>query len=187
MDGIQGLISKLENGFKEQVEKLKKDLGTMRTGRANAQILDNVKVEYYDTLTPLKQVGAITILDARTLQIQPWDATALEAIEKALQKADLGAQPVSDGHVVRLSLPAMTEERRVQLVKTIKKVAEDFKVIIRNHRRDTLEKIKKAQKSGEISEDDLKRFEQNVQKLTDSYISNVDEVTGVKEKEIMTV
>ncbi|MCX5783901.1 MAG: ribosome recycling factor [Elusimicrobia bacterium] len=186
-DNINQAISNLEKDMAAQVEKLKKDLVTMRTGRANPQILENVKVEYYGTLAPLKQVGAVSAPDAHTLEIQPWDPTALTAIEKALQKADMGASPVNDGKLVRISLPPMTEERRKQLVKTIKQMSEEYKVHVRNERRDAIEKMKKSEKLKEISEDEEERLEQNIQKLTDTYTKKIDLVVAEKEKEVMTV
>jgi len=184
---IADMMSVLEKEMKSHVERLRQDLGTMRTGRASAQILEGVKVEYYGALTPLKQVASITVPDARTIEIQPWDMTALEAVEKALQKADIGTSPVNNGKLIRLSLPPMTEDRRKMLVKTIKALSEDFKVKIRNERRDAVEKVKKSQKAGEIPEDNAKKLEQGIQKLTDDYIKKVDGVIAEKEKELLTV
>jgi len=185
--GVQRLLSKTEEGMKDRVLKIQKEFGSLRTGRANPQILDNVKVEYYGVPVPLKQVAAIMVPEPRTLEVRPWDMTALEAIDKALKKADLGASPVNDGKVVRVSLPQMTQDRRQNMAKIVKKMAEDYKIGIRNDRRDAIEKLKKAQKSKEISEDDLERLEQSVQKITDLHIGKIEETLAVKEKEILTV
>lgn len=185
--GVQQLISKAEAGMKDRVEKIKREFGTLRTGRANPQILDGIKVEYYGVPVPLKQVAAVMVPEPRTLEVRPWDMTALEAIDKALKKADLGAAPVNDGKVVRVSLPQMTQDRRQNMVKIIKRMAEEYKIGIRNDRREVIEKLKKAQKSKEISEDDLERFEQSVQKITDLYVGKIDETLAAKEKEILTV
>lgn len=187
MEGINEFINKGKAEMAEHVAKLQKDLATIRTGRASAQLLENVRVDYYGTPTPIKQMALINVLDAKTLEIQPWDISALNEIDKALQKADLGASPVNDGKVIRITLPSMTEDRRKLLAKNISKMSEDFKVAVRNTRRDILEKVKKAQKAGEITEDDLKRFEADVQKATDANIAQIDKFVSEKEAEIMKV
>ena len=187
MEGINEFINKGKTEMTEHVAKLQKDLATIRTGRASAQLLENVRVDYYGTPTPIKQMALINVLDAKTLEIQPWDISALNEIDKALQKADLGASPVNDGKVIRITLPSMTEERRKLLAKNISKMSEDFKVAVRNTRRDILEKVKKAQKAGEITEDDLKRYEADVQKATDASIAQIDKSVAEKEAEIMKV
>jgi len=173
--------------MKEKISKLDKEFGSLRTGRANPQILEGIKVEYFGVSVPLKQVAAVMVPEPRTLEIRPWDITVLPEIDKALKKADLGASPVNDGKVIRVSLPAMTEDRRKNMVKIIGKMAEDSKVGVRTERRDAMEKIKKSQKLGEITEDDLTRLEQTTQKLTDTYIKKVEVIAATKEKEIMTV
>ena len=187
MEEITALLSKTKNDMAEHVARLERDLATIRTGRASAGLLENVRVDYYGTPTPIKQMAVINILDAKTLEIQPWDISSLNDIDKALQQADLGASPVNNGKVIRITLPSMTEERRKQLAKNISKMSEDFKVAIRNVRRDIMEKLKKAQKASEITEDDLKRYESDVQKATDAHIAQIDAVISKKEAEIMTI
>ena len=169
------------------IEVVKANFAAVRAGRANAGVLDRIMVEYYGTPTPLNQVAAISSPDPRSLVIQPWDATAVKAIEKAIQESDLGINPANDGKVLRLLFPQLTEERRRELTKQIGKYAEGGKVAIRNIRRDALEKFKKLQKDGEITEDDLKLAEKDIQKLTDEMIKKVDELYAAKEKELMVV
>lgn len=187
MEGITNLINKAKTEMADHAAHLEKDLGTIRTGRASAGLLENIRVEYYGTPTPLKQMAMINVLDAKTLEVQPWDISAINDIDKALQKADLGASPVNDGKVIRITLPSMTEERRKQLAKNISKMSEDYKVAVRNTRRDVIEKIKKAQKAGEVTEDDLKRYEADVQKATDANIAKIDQIIKNKEAEIMKI
>lgn len=187
MEAINQFITNGKADMAQHVAKLQKDLATIRTGRASAQLLENVRVDYYGTPTPIKQMALINVLDAKTLEIQPWDISSLNEIDKALQKADLGASPVNDGKVIRITLPSMTEDRRKMLAKNISKMSEDFKVAVRNTRRDILEKIKKAQKAGEVTEDDLKRYEADVQKATDANIVQIDKLVAEKEAEIMKV
>ncbi|MBO5910783.1 MAG: ribosome recycling factor [Elusimicrobiaceae bacterium] len=187
MEAISALLAKTKTEMTDHVARLERDLATIRTGRASAGLLENVRVDYYGTPTPIKQMAVINVLDAKTLEIQPWDISALNDIDKALQKADLGASPVNNGKVIRITLPSMTEERRVQLAKNISKMSEDFKVAVRNSRRDVLEKLKKAQKAAEITEDDLKRYEADVQKTTDAFTAQIDQIIKAKEAEIMKV
>ncbi|WP_428897983.1 ribosome recycling factor [Parelusimicrobium proximum] len=187
MESVSDLINKGKADMAEHVERLKRDLATIRTGRASPQLIENIKVDYYGTLTPLKQMAMINVLDAKTLEIQPWDVSSLGEIDKTLQKADLGASPVNDGKVIRISLPSMTEDRRKMLVKNISKMSEDYKVSVRNERRDIIEKVKKAQKAGSVSEDDCKRYENEVQKITDGMTKSIEEIIAAKEKEVMTV
>jgi len=184
---INEMINGMDTDMNGHIDRLKKDLGALRTGRASAQLIEGVKVDYYGSVMPIKQVAAINVRDAHTIEVQPWDMGAIDAILKALQKADLGCSPMSDGKLIRLSIPPMTEDRRKALVKTVKGMAEDFKVKIRNERRDAIEKIKKSLKAKEISEDDCKRSEQTVQKMTDAFIVKIDGVIAEKEKELMTV
>ncbi len=187
MEGISTLLNKTKTNMAEHVTRLERDLATIRTGRASAGLLENIRVDYYGTPTPIKQMAIINVLDAKTLEIQPWDLGSLNDIDKALQKADLGASPVNDGKVIRITLPSMTEDRRKQLAKNISKMSEDFKVAVRNERRDVIEKLKKAQKASEITEDDLKRYEADVQKATDANIAKIDQVIKNKEAEIMKI
>ncbi|MDR0734480.1 MAG: ribosome recycling factor [Elusimicrobiota bacterium] len=187
MSAVNELLAKAKKNMSDVAEKLRKDLGTLRTGRANPQMLENVRVDYYGVPTPLKQMAVINTSDARTLEIQPWDITAIKDIEKALTQTDLGAAPVNDGKVIRISFPPMTEDRRKTLGKTVAKMSEDYKVTVRNERRDIIEKLKKAQKTGEITEDDCKRCEGDIQKATDAAIALIEKTVSEKEKEIMTV
>jgi ribosome recycling factor len=186
-DAANAVISKMEEAMKERLSKMGKDMSNMRTGRANPMMLEHVKVEAYGSLVPLKQVAAVSVPEARTLEIRPWDPTTLQDIEKALQKADVGAMPQSDGKMLRISLPMMTEDRRKDLVKVLKKLGEEFKVAIRNERQDAVNKIKKSFQAKEITEDALRLFEQRIQKSTDSFTKQIDDQLTVKEKEILTV
>lgn len=169
------------------METLKKEFGSVRTGRASLSILDGVRVDYYGTPTPLQQVASLSIPESRQIIIQPWEQKMIHEIEKAILKSDIGLTPVNDGKVIRINIPALTEERRLQLVKTIKKIAEEAKIAIRNIRRDTNEALKKLEKDKHISEDDTKKSLDETQKLTDSYIKKIDELIAHKEKEIMEV
>jgi ribosome recycling factor len=187
MESINEILNKAKKNMSDVAEKLRKDLATLRTGRANAQMLENVRVDYYGTPTPLKQMSVINTADSRTIEIQPWDISAIKDIEKALMQSDLGASPVNDGKVIRITFPPMTEDRRKTLSKTVAKMSEDYKVTVRNERRDAIEKFKKAQKSGETTEDDCKRYENDIQKATDAAISLIEKTIAEKEKEIMTV
>jgi ribosome recycling factor len=182
----QNIIKSAEERMEKAIGSLKRDLATLRAGRASPALLDRVQVDYYGAMTPVNQLATIQIPDSRTLMIQPWDRSAMSAIEKAIQKSDLGLTPSNDGNVIRLSLPALTEERRNELVKTTKKFGEEAKVAIRNIRRDSNDEIKKLEKA-QISEDESKRHQEDVQKLTDRYVAEVDKVLIAKEKEIMEV
>lgn len=184
---VNEIITNAKNEMAEVPQKLKRDLGSLRTGRANPQMIEQVRVDYYGVPTPLKQMAVINVSDARTLEIQPWDMGAIKDIEKALSQADLGAAPTTTGKIIRIIFPPMTEDRRKTLSKTVAKMSEDYKVAVRNARRDVLEKIKKAQKSGEVTEDDLKRHEVDIQKSTDEAIALIVKVVEEKEKEIMTI
>ena len=160
---------------------------TIRAGRANPHVLDKIKVDYYGTPTPLQQVGNISVPEPRMLAIQPWDKSAIAAIEKAIMKSDLGITPTSDGTVIRLVMPQLTQENRKELVKRVKKKGEDAKVSVRNIRRDGNDELKALEKSKEITEDESKGAQDDIQKMTDKYIAEVDKVIDNKEKEIMTV
>ena len=174
--------------FEEKMEKavgfLESQFNSVRAGRANASVLDNISISYYGSQTPIGQVGTISSPDPRSLVIQPWDAGVLGEIEKAIQASDLGINPANDGKVIRLAFPQLTEERRKDLVKQVKKYGEDAKVSVRNVRRDAMEAFKKQQKASEITEDDLKNSEKDLQKITDQYIKNIDDLTTKKEKEL---
>ena len=179
------------NQFKEKMEKsvdsLASEYSTIRAGRANPHILDKISVDYYGQPSSLQSVANISVAEARTLMIQPWEASLLKEIEKAILTADLGLTPNNDGKVIRLTFPELTEERRKELVKDVKKKGEGAKVAIRNIRRDANDMIKKQQKANEISEDEQKDAESEIQKLTDQYVSQVDQMIEEKSKEIMTV
>lgn len=184
---IRELLHQTEEAMKSKVEKLKGEFGTLRTGKVNPQILEPVRVEYYGQPVPLKQIAAVSAPDARTLEVRPWDPTALEAIEKALQKADLGTTPQNDGKILRLNLPPLTEDRRKELVKVVRKLAEDYRVSLRSERRDSMEKLKKTEKAGEIAEDEAHKQEGEIQRMTDLYVKKVDELLAAKEHEMLTV
>ena len=186
-DAANAVISKMEEGMKDRLAKMGKDMSNMRTGRANPMMLESVKVEAYGSLVPLKQVAAVSVPEARTLEIRPWDPSTLQDLEKALQKADIGAMPQNDGKMLRISLPMMTEDRRKDLVKVLKKLGEEFKIAIRNERQDAVNKVKKSFQAKEITEDALRGFEARIQKSTDSFTKQIDDQIAVKEKEILTV
>ena len=169
------------------LEHLGEDFDAVRAGRANAKVLDRISVEYYGSETPLNGVATISSPDARTLVITPWDTKLLKEIQKAIQMSDLGINPQNDGRVIRLIFPQLTEERRKDLSKQVKKYAEDAKVAMRNIRRDGMDYVKKLKKNNEITEDDMKEAEKNVQKLTDKFIENIDAVGADKDKEIMSI
>jgi ribosome recycling factor len=176
-----------EDRMKKALEALRHEFSKMRTGRASLAMLEDVRVDYYGTQTPLNQLATLGVPDARLITIQPWDKQAAGAIEKAIQKADLGLNPVNDGKIIRLPIPPLNEERRRELVRFIKKHGEDCKVSIRNARRDANEGLKKLLKDSKITEDDEKKGLEKVQKLTDDYIKHVDETLSHKEKDIMEV
>ena len=184
---IKEMYQEYEHKMKKTVEVVISDFGGVRAGRANASVLDKISVEYYGTETPINQVASISAPDPRTLVIQPWDGTLLKAIEKALLISELGINPQNDGKVIRLVFPQLTEERRKELVKQIRKYAEAGKVAVRNIRRDAMESFKKLEKKSEITEDDLKQAEKDLQKLTDDRCKKLDELLAKKEKELMAV
>ena len=177
----------IESKMEKRIDGYSGELKTIRAGRANASVLDQVAIDYYGTMTPVNQVGSISSPDPRQLVIQPWDATALKEIEKAIIASEIGITPQNDGKVIRLNFPPLTEERRKELVKTVKKYTEEAKVQIRNVRRDALDDYKKKKKDGEVTEDDLKEIEKDIQKLTDKYIKEIDDICAAKEKEILEV
>lgn len=176
-----------ENKMNKAIASLEGDLAAIRAGRANPTILDKITVEYYGAATPLAQVGTISVPEARSIVIQPWDMSVLKDIEKAILASDIGITPNNDGKVIRLNFPPLTEERRKELNKGVSKRGEEAKVAIRNIRRDAIEGFKKQKKANEITEDDLKNLEEKIQKLTDKFVKQVDEIIAAKEKEILEV
>ncbi|HSB52142.1 MAG TPA: ribosome recycling factor [Dissulfurispiraceae bacterium] len=184
---MQELKKKAQERMNSAVESLKKDFGAIRTGRASLVLLDGIKIDYYGTVTPLNQVATLGIPESRLITIQPWEQRLIPDIEKAIMKSDLGLTPSNDGKTIKLNIPQLTEERRKQLVKVVKKRTEEARVAVRNIRRDILEETKRIEKEKHISEDEVKRFQDEVQKLTDSFITKVEEVLQHKEREIMEV
>jgi len=181
------LKAKASEKMQHSIELFKKELASIRTGRASLALLDGIKVDYYGTPTPLGQVATLSVPESRQILIQPWEQRIIPDIEKAIMKSDLGLTPTNDGKTIRLNIPPLTEERRKELVKVIKKKAEEARVAVRNIRRDINEEIKKLEKEKHISEDDTKKSLEEVQKLTDSFIKKIDEILEHKEKEIMEV
>ena len=173
--------------MKKTIDVLQENLSTVRAGRANPAILNKINVEYYGVPTPLTQVASVSIPEARMIVVQPWDANILKDIEKEIIKAEIGVMPNNDGKVIRLNFPELTEERRKEIVKTVKKMGEDSKVAIRTIRRDALDFAKNLKKNNEISEDELKGEEDNVQKITDKFVAEIDNIIANKEKEVMQV
>ena len=180
-------MNNLEERMQKSVSVYEENLSEVRAGRANPAILNKISVEYYGVPTPINQVAGISVPEARMIVIQPWDASVLKDIEKAILASDIGLNPNNDGKVIRLNFPELTEERRKDLVKDIRKMAEEARVSIRSIRRDGMEEAKTKQKNGEITEDDKAREEENIQKLTDKYIANIDKALENKEKEIMSI
>ncbi|SDM65070.1 ribosome recycling factor [Fictibacillus solisalsi] len=181
------ILTNAEDRMKKGISSFQRELSTIRAGRANPALLDRVQVDYYGAQTPINQLAGISVPEARLLVIQPYDKSALNDVEKAIQKSDLGLTTSNDGQVIRIAIPPLTEERRKELVKLVKKYGEEAKVALRNVRRDANDELKKAEKDGEITEDELRRYNEDVQKLTDKYIGEVDTIASSKEKEIMEV
>ncbi len=177
--------------FNEEMEKaissLEKSFSRVRTGRASTSLLDGIKVDYYGTATPISQVATLSVPESRLIVVAPWDASVIGAIEKAIQKSDLGLTPTNDGKIIRLMIPQLTEERRKELVKLVKKMAEEGKIKLRNDRRDANESLKNIKKNSVISEDELFAAQEEVQKITDRYIEKIDKILSAKEKEIMEI
>jgi ribosome recycling factor len=171
----------------KSIEHLGHELMTIRTGRASAALLDTVKVDYYGVMSPIKQIATVTVPDAKTIMVQPFQQNMLHVVEKAIRASDLGLNPNNDGHVIRLPIPSLTEDRRKDILKIVKKLGEDTRIAVRNIRRDAIEKIKASEKAGIITEDDMHRGEKEAQDLTDEHIKEVDRVILAKEKEIMTI
>jgi ribosome recycling factor len=179
--------AEFESKMKKTLENLMTEMDSVRAGRANPAVLTQIQVDYYGTPTPIQQIASVSVPDPRSLVIQPWDGSALKSIEKAILSSELGINPQNDGRVIRLVFPQLTEERRKELAKQVKKYGEEAKVAIRNIRRDAIEKFKKQQKASEITEDDYKNVEKDVQKLTDDYIKKIDDTADKKEKELFEI
>lgn len=184
---VDEIFEDLKDRMGKSIESLKREYSRLRTGRASVSLLDGIRVSYYDTPTPLNQMASLAVPEPRLIVIQPWDKTAIEDIEKAILKSELGLTPINDGKVIRISIPPLTEERRKELVKVARKMSEENKVAIRNIRRDANEMLKDLKKEKEITEDDLYRSQEEVQKATDQFISQVDELCAAKEKEILEI
>jgi ribosome recycling factor len=182
---IESIYQETRESMGKTVEALKNELNRLRTGRASLSILDGIKVDYYGTLTPLNQMATLAVPESRLITIQPWDASVIKDIEKAILKSDLGLTPSSDGKIIRISIPQLTEERRKELVKVVHKVCEEHKVSVRNLRRDSNDLLKSMKNEGEIAEDDAFKAQDQVQKITDEYIQLIDECYKEKEKEIL--
>ncbi|MDJ0723028.1 MAG: ribosome recycling factor [Desulfobacterales bacterium] len=182
---LDDIYQDTRESMEKTITSLKKDLNRVRTGRANLSLLDGIRVDYYGTLTPLNQMASLSVPESRLITIQPWDATVIKAIEKAILKSDLGLTPSSDGKIIRIAIPPLTEERRKQLAKSVHKTCEDHKVGIRNLRRDANEMLKSLKKDGDISEDDAFRGQDQVQKITDEFVAQIDTIYQEKEKEII--
>ena len=181
------LIDETKERMTKTLNVLKSELASLRAGRANAQVLDRIAVDYYGSMTPINQLGNISTPEPRMLIIALWDTKMIPAVEKAIQKSDLGINPANDGKIIRLVFPELTEERRKDLVKTVRKKGEESKVAIRNIRRDLNDQIKKQKKDGDLTEDDQKRLEEKGQKMTDEFIKDIDAILAAKEKEILSV
>ncbi len=181
------LLKNTEERMDKSVASVTREFATVRAGRANASILDRITVDYYGVATPIQQIATVSVPEARTLQIQPWDTTTLKLIEKAIQISDIGINPNNDGRVIRLIFPPLTEERRKEIVKDVKKMAEDGKVAVRSVRRDAIEKLKAMKKNGEITEDDQANGEKKIQNLTDKFCAEIDSLQTAKEKEILEI
>ncbi|MGH7278246.1 MAG: ribosome recycling factor [Candidatus Rokuibacteriota bacterium] len=184
---MQNLLKDIESRMSAAVDALSRDFAAVRTGRASAGLLDMVRADYYGTPTPVNQMASVTVPDARTLAIQPWEAGQLKAIEKAILASDLGLNPVNDGKVIRLTMPTPTEERRKQLAKSVHKIAEEARVAVRNVRREANDKLKAMAKDKKVSEDDERRGHDQIQKTTDRFITKVDELLKKKEQEILSI
>ena len=181
------VLKKADESMQKRVAYLESEYARVRAGRANPSVLDKVMVDYYGSPTPVQQLAAVNVAEARTLTIQPWDASALKGIEKAILTSDIGINPQNDGKCIRLVFPPLTEDRRKEIVKEVAKNAEDCKVQVRNERRDAIEALKKLKKNSEITEDDLENGQEKIQKTTDKYIKKIDELCQLKQKELMEI
>ena len=184
---MEKVFAMVEEKMGKTVSVLSAEFASIRAGRANSAVLDKIKVDYYGPPTPINQMAAVSVAEARILTIQPWDVSTLHPIEKAIQASDIGINPQNDGRIIRLVFPQLTEERRKELCKDVKKLAEDSRIAVRSIRRDGIDKVKKMEKASEITEDDLKIAEKKLQDLTDKYIKNIDKLADEKEKEIMAI
>lgn len=184
---MKTVFSYADEKMSKTISALNSEYNSIRAGRASAAVLDKVRVDYYGTPTPINQLAAVSVAEARILTIQPWDKSVLSAIEKAIQTSDIGINPQNDGSVLRLTFPPLTEDRRKEIVKTVRSTAEDSKVAIRSIRRDCIDKLKKMQKDSEITEDDLKQGEKKIQDTTDKFIKDIDSIAAAKEKEVMEI
>lgn len=182
---LQEITSNAKTTMNKSIEFYRSQLSKVRTGRASASLVDNVKVDYYGAPTPISQIASISVPDARTIMIQPWDRGSLNPIEKAIQQADLGFNPQNDGNVIRIPVPPLTEQRRLEFVKLCKKYAEEAKISVRNIRRDEIDVLKKAEKDKTLTEDERKKGEEDIQKITDEFVKKIDEYLVIKEKELM--
>ncbi len=184
---MEKVFAMVEEKMGKTVSVLSAEFASIRAGRANSAVLDKIKVDYYGTPTPINQMAAVSVAEARILTIQPWDVSTLHPIEKAIQASDIGINPQNDGRIIRLVFPQLTEERRKELCKDVKKLVEDSRIAVRSIRRDGIDKVKKMEKASEITEDDLKIAEKKLQDLTDKYIKDIDKLADEKEKEIMAI
>lgn len=184
---MQAQLKKADETMGRRIDHMCKEFSEIRAGRANPAVLDKVKVDYYGAPTPVNQLAAVSVTEARTLTIQPWDVSVLKQIEKAIQTSEIGINPQNDGKIIRLIFPPLTEDRRKEIVKDVQKIAEETKIQIRNVRRDTIEKLKAMKKAGELTEDDLKQGEKKTQDLTDKYTKNIDKLSAEKQKEILEI
>ena len=184
---MKQVLNKTEERMQRRISHLEGEYKAIRAGRANPAVLDKVKVDYYGTPTPVNQVATVSVPEARSITIQPWDTSLLNVIMKAIQTSDIGINPQNDGKMLRLTFPPLTEDRRKEIVKDISKIAEDTKVQIRNVRRESMDDLKKLKKDGDLTEDDLKNAEKKVQDITDKFIKNADSLCSAKQKEIMEI
>lgn len=187
MPTIKEILETGSNRKNNSIDALKREFDTIRTGRPNPAIVENIMVEYYGSLVPMNQLSSISVSEGRTIVIQPWDKQSIPSIEKAISTGELGLNPTNDGNIIRLAIPQLTEDRRKDLVKVVKRKAEDWKVELRNIRRDVLEQIRTMVKNKEISEDESKKAQEQLQKITDQYVSQVDVLAGAKEGEVMSI
>jgi ribosome recycling factor len=184
---VDDVLAETKDGMQKAVEAFKRELGKVRTGRANLALLDGIKVDYYGTPTPLNQVSTLNVADPRLITVKPWEKNMIPIIEKAIRSSDLGLNPVADSELIRLPIPPLTQERRKELVKVIKKMTEDGKIAVRAARRDGNDMLKDAEKEKEISEDESKAGQKRIQEVTDTFVTNVDEISANKEKEILEI
>ncbi|MDR1418314.1 MAG: ribosome recycling factor [Endomicrobium sp.] len=184
---VQSFFSASQEVMKKTIDRLKSELSSIRTGRASSSVVENIKVESYGPVMTINQIAGVSVPDAKTIEIRPWDISQLGAIEKAILKADIGMSPINDGKIIRINVPSLTQDRRKEIAKSINRLAEDFRVVVRNERRALLENIKKLEKDKVITEDDRKKSEYEAQKITDNFVQLIDELIASKEKEIMQI